>query len=394
MPLNGIPVVKFLILIMKREEMSEKTPVIPESWGQVPASDEIDLRELVLVLWCQKFLILLVTSVFVVVGIGYSMTARQVWTSQALISEPSVSQVAVLQLAVDKIQAIMSSSNSNSNSNNGSNNGASPSAAAFSSLEQPAIYQSFISAFNSMNNKRAFLMQEGIYAAEMEREGISDKRSERALMSKLAESISAKAQDKTSKDMTLSFSAETPELAQQRLVKYINFIQQQQLKSKNTELQSIWQNRIKALSAQYDSVKADTLLKRQEELQRVGYSLRISKAAGVDAPLEKVDSQEIFNIQLGAKGLAEKLNILNEIKDPELLNPELGKIRLQLSSLKALNLQDAEFTSFNMIDSPEEPFTRDKPKRPLIIVLATLLGGMLGVAIVLVRHAFRRPEVA
>ncbi len=34
-------------------------------------------------------------------------------------------------------------------------------------------------------------MQEGIYDAEMDREGISDKRSKRALMSKLAESISA-----------------------------------------------------------------------------------------------------------------------------------------------------------------------------------------------------------
>lgn len=366
--------------------MSEKIPVISNQGVQAPSSDEIDLRELILVGWRQKFLILSMTLLFAIVGIGYAMTARQVWTSQALISEPSVSQIAALQLVVEKIQAIMSS-NSNSNSN-----GAPPSTAAFSSLEQPAIYQSFISAFNSMNNKRAFLMQEGIYAVEMEREGISDKRSERALMRKLAESISAKAQDKTSENMTLSFSAETPELAQQRLVKYINFVQLQQLKSKNTELQSIWQNRIKALTAQYDSVKADTLLKKQEELQRVGYSLRISKAARVDAPLERIDSQEIFNIQLGAKGLAEKLSILNEIKDPELLNPELGKIRLQLSSLKALNLQDVEFASFNMIDSPEEPFTRDKPKRPLIVVLATLLGGMLGAAIVLVRHAFRRPE--
>ena len=47
-----------------------------------------------------------------------------------------------------------------------------------------------------------------------------------------------------------------------------------------------------------------------------------------------------------------------------------------------------------MIESPEAPFTRDKPKRQLIVVLATLLGGMLGVAIVLVRHAFRRAEGA
>lgn len=362
--------------------MSEKTPVIPNQWGQVQSSDELDLRELMSVLWRQKVFILLVTLLFAVAGIVYAMIARQVWTSQALISEPSVSQVEALQLAVDKIQAIMSSSN-----------GAPPSTAAFSSLEKPAIYQSFISAFNSMNNKRAFLTKEGVYAAEIEKSEVSDKRSERALMSKLAESISAKAIDKASQYMTLSFAAETPELAQQRLVKYIDFVQQQQLKSKNAELKSIWQNRIKALTTQYDNVKADTLLRRQEELQRVGYSLRISKAAGVDAPLERIDSQEIFNIQLGAKGLAEKLSILNEIKDPELLNPELGQIRLQLSSLKALKLQDAEFVSFNMIDSPEEPFTRDKPKRPLIAVLATLLGGMLGVAIVLVRHSFRRPEV-
>ena len=94
--------------------------------------------------------------------------------------------------------------------------------------------------------------------------------------------------------------------------------------------------------------------------------MRISKAAGVDQPLERIDSQEVFNIQLGTKGLAEKFKILNEIKDPELLNPELGKIRLQLSSLKALKLKNADFQSFNMIDSPEEPFTRDKPKRPRI----------------------------
>nr|WP_225315461.1 hypothetical protein [Aeromonas veronii] len=34
------------------------------------------------------------------------MTARQVLTSQAIISEPLISQVAALQLAVDKIQEI------------------------------------------------------------------------------------------------------------------------------------------------------------------------------------------------------------------------------------------------------------------------------------------------
>ncbi|WP_235673166.1 hypothetical protein [Aeromonas veronii] len=176
----------------------------------------------------------------------------------------------------------------------------------------------------------------------------------------------------------MSYSAETPDVALQRLVRYMSFVQQKQLKIKSAELLSIWENKIKTLTTKYEGMRAYTLLKRQEELQRVRYSLRISKAAGVDIPLELMDNQDVFYIQLGSKGLSEKLNILEEIKAPMLLNPELGKIRLQLSILKSLNLQDVKFNSFNMINSPEEPSARDKPKRLLIVVLATLLGGYWG----------------
>lgn len=360
---------------------------VPTQCVHTPVLREIDICELISVLWNDKFTILSVAFLFAIGGGSYALTAPQVWTSNAVISVPSISQVAELQLAVDKILSVTSTNTKNSNDLSMNN-------AMFSSLENPAIYQSYISAFNSMNYKRAFLIQDGIYKAEIENNGVSDKRSERALISKLAESISTKALDNTSQDMMLSFSAETPELAFQRLVRYIDFVQKKQCQIKNVELQSIWHNKIKALTVLYNSVLNDTLLKKEEELQRVKYSLRISKAAGVDAPLERVDSKEVFNIQLGAKGLAEKLSILSEIKDPEILNPELSKIRSQLNSLKSLKIQDYEFKSFNMINSPEEPFIRDKPKRPLIVVLATLLGGMLGVSIVLVRHAFRRPEVA
>jgi len=360
--------------------MSEKTPVIPNQWVQAPASDEIDLRELILVLWRQKVLILLVTGVFAIAGIVYAMTARQVWTSQALISEPSIKQVNAFQLSIDQLT-----------------NSVPPelaSAIDVSSLQRKALYSSFIAAFNSMNNKREFLTQQGIFAQEVANAGVSDGRGERALMSKLGESIVAKPFDKTSTDIQLSFSADTAEVARQRLSEYIDFIQQKEVAAKNAELQSIWQNRVKSLSAQYDSIKADTLHSRQDSIRRTEYSLRISQAAGVDKPLERINTDEIFSIDLGSKGLVEKLRILKEITDPEILNEGLGRVRLQINMLKDLHLEAVPFNSFKVIDSPEEPFTRDKPKRPLIVVLATLLGGMLGVGIVLIRHAFRRPEEA
>ncbi|MGR6860392.1 GNVR domain-containing protein [Aliivibrio salmonicida] len=46
----------------------------------------------------------------------------------------------------------------------------------------------------------------------------------------------------------------------------------------------------------------------------------------------------------------------------------------------------------HVIQEPVKATSHIKPKRALIIVLGTLLGGMLGVALVLVRFAFRKEE--
>ena len=41
---------------------------------------------------------------------------------------------------------------------------------------------------------------------------------------------------------------------------------------------------------------------------------------------------------------------------------------------------------FDVIDPPVAPELKSKPPRALICVLGTLLGGMLGVVVVLIRH--------
>ncbi|CAJ1820105.1 GNVR domain-containing protein [Aeromonas jandaei] len=263
----------------------------------------------------------------------------------------------------------------------------------FSTLQRPEIYKSFVAAFNGMNNKKAFLINEGIFAEEVKQADIKDSRSERILMDELGKNIIAMPLDKVSTDFTLRFSAESAELANRRLSKYIDFIQSQQIKAKNEELKTILKNQINSLSIQYENIKLDTLKTIQDEIVKTQYSLKVSEAAGVSRPLERVSTGSelgsVFNIDLGSKGLTEKLRILNEIQDVEVFNPELAKIRQQLNSLKMLRLADGRFSSFNMVDSPDEPFAMDKPKRLLIVMLSSLLGGILGVVIILARHAFR-----
>ena len=65
-------------------------------------------------------------------------------------------------------------------------------------------------------------------------------------------------------------------------------------------------------------------------------------------------------------------------------------IEEQTKSLMLAEVQE-EFI-FKVVDPAVVPEQKDSPKRALICVLGTLLGGMMGVAIVLVRFAFRKEE--
>lgn len=346
---------------------------LPQGW-RTSSGDEIDLRDLILMLWRQKIFILLVAGAGAIAGAAYALLAPQVWVSQAEIKQPNLKEVESLELNINQLI------------------NAQVPVEAFVTFEKKAIYDDFINNFNSFNNKRQFLTEKGYLDAEVARKDVSEDKEKRLLLKKMAEGISANVLDKLNETITLSFAAETAVEAKQRLEQYIAFIQQQESVAKGKELTTIWQNRIKTLQTQFESAKMDTLKRLQDDILRTEYSLRITQAAGIESPVQNLQSQGSLNIDLGARALAEKLKILKEIKNPEFLNPALSDLRLQLSSLQAIKLEEQPFQSFAYLASPSEPLSRDKPKRPLIVVLATLLGGMLGVGIVLVRHAFRRPE--
>ncbi|WP_428773764.1 Wzz/FepE/Etk N-terminal domain-containing protein [Vibrio sp.] len=74
---------------------------------------------------------------------------------------------------------------------------------------------------------------------------------------------------------------------------------------------------------------------------------------------------------------------------------DMRSVFYQLIEEQTKNLMLAEVESeyaFKTIDPPVIAEEKAGPKRALICVLAALLGGMLGVAIVLIRFAFRKPE--
>jgi LPS O-antigen subunit length determinant protein (WzzB/FepE family) len=104
-------------------------------------------------------------------------------------------------------------------------------------------------------------------------------------------------------------------------------------------------------------------------------------------------NNELFAIGLGSQALGAKIKALKSVTNLSVIEPRLQQIDAKLDMLKSMKIdRNIQFQTFRYLENVEQPFTRDKPKRALIAVLGTLLGGMLGVAIVLVRFAFRKED--
>ena len=354
------------------EKMSEKTPVIPNQWVQAPASDEIDLRELMLVLWRQKLLIMLVTLMFSLGGIAYALLAPQQWSASAVVAEPKPEEMTPM-LKVSKLATVLG-------------------LGGFPSGKD--LYQEFILEFNSYENRRDYLKASPLFTEVVKNDGLDGKAQVRWLRD-WSKSVTAQPVDKKGEapGVELKFAAPTSEKSLAMLEGYIDYIIKQQQKQLIQRLAEQRDLQLDGMNTEYRIMQEDTKRTLQQEIVELAMANKVAKAAGVSAPLENYNAQDRFLISLGSKGLEEKLSLLKSI-DLEVYQPTLQSLQVKMARLKSISLDGIAFRPFSYLDAPDEPLSRDKPKRPLIVVLATLLGGMLGVGIVLVKHAFRRPDEA
>ncbi|MBV7598811.1 LPS O-antigen chain length determinant protein WzzB [Aeromonas sp. sia0103] len=358
---------------MNKQVFDNSDNKLPQGW-QASSGDEIDLRELILVLWRQKILILLIAGVCGLVGVVYALTASQQWSATAVIAEPKPEDMMPMQKIAMQATALGLKDFPSGKS----------------------LYQEFVQEFNAYENRRSYLKSSPLFVEFAKAKGlVLDDKVLRRWLRDWAKLVTAQPVGKMGEtpEVVLTFAAPTAESSLVMLEGYVDYItklQQQQLVHRLGEQRDL---QLEGMNTQYVIMREDTKRALQQEISELALANRVAKAAGVAAPLENYDTQERLSISLGSKGLEEKLSLLKSI-DLELYQPKLQSLQVQMARLKRVSLEGITFRPFSYLDAPDEPMSRDKPKRPLIVVLATLLGGMLGVGIVLIRHAFRRPEQA
>ncbi|MFM7967746.1 LPS O-antigen chain length determinant protein WzzB [Aeromonas sp. A-5] len=357
---------------MTNKEITPKSEAhLPQGW-QASSGDEIDLRELILVLWREKVLILLIAVLFAAVGVSYALTAPQQWSAKAVIAEPKPEDL--LPMKKISVQA---------------------SALGLTGFpDEKKLYQEFVQEFNAYENRRDYLKASPLFAAQI-KESALDAKAQRRWLRDWANLVTAKPVDKKGEEpgIAITFAAPAAEASLAMLEGYVGYIVNLQQQKLIERLGAQRDLQLEEMNTRYTVMQEEAKRALQQEIFEITLASSVAKAAGVSTPLERTSSQERFSIVQGSKALEEKLALLKSL-DLALYQPELQKLQAQIAHLKRISLEGISFRPFSYLDAPDEPQSRDKPKRPLVVVLATLLGGMLGVGIVLVRHMFRRPESA
>lgn len=343
-------------------------------------SNEIDLFNLIGILWRSKKVILSIMVIFIIVGFFITALLPQKWTSQAEITPAERIQWSALQKTVTALNVLGVKSN----------------------IDRNEIFNLFLKKFNSQSLREDFLRHSELVMGKLKASNIDPEALRRGIVLLSQQMVAVNnSLDKNNAgspyhSWTLSFTAPTASESQEILNSYIEYISalvmQETLDTMRDEVENKKAFERDSLAIERQRMK--TL--HETTIKRLNYSLEVANAAGIKRPVysngQMVQDDPDYSITLGADGIAEKLKIEKSIADITRLNAEFLSREHRLAELEKWNISDVKFTPFKYQLSPALPTKKDGPGKGLILVLAGMLGLLVACAAVLTRHALKERE--
>jgi LPS O-antigen subunit length determinant protein (WzzB/FepE family) len=338
-------------------------------------ANEIDLINLVEILWRARTKIVATVFAFACVGILVSFLLPQKWTSQAIVTPAEPVQWQDLENTLTKLRVLDMDI----------------------SVSRADVFNLFIKKFQSPSLLEEYLRSSPYVMEQLKGADIDEMDLHRAIvrlsekMTAVDSNVSKKNETSLYTSWTLSFTAPQAEEAQSVLQGYIQYISD--IVEKET-LKDIRNKLSIKTSYEKERLAMDRVrLKNQLEanIQRLNYSLEIANAAGIKKPVysngQAVKDDPDFSISLGADGISRKLEIEKSVTDVAEINGELRNRQYHVDQLLAMNVSDVKFTPFKYQLSPSLPVKKDGPAKSMIVILAALLGGMVACGGVLLNYA-------
>ncbi|KKA55452.1 LPS O-antigen chain length determinant protein WzzB [Enterobacter roggenkampii] len=306
-------------------------------------SEQIDLLDLMLQLWREKWMIATFVIVFIALAVGYLFVAKEKWTSSAIIAQPDAAQIAPYSNALNILYGT-----------------AAPSMLDIQTRAIDRFNASFSALSQALDNQ--------------------------AVPEKLTIEPAVKGQ---ALPLSVTYTSTSAEAAQKQLAQYIQQVDEQTAKELALDLKDNIKEQIKTLN---DSLQNQEKVAQEQKDLRIK---QIAEAAKITSPqlqqTQDVTQETLF--LLGSEGL--KSMIDNEASRPLVFPTAYYQTKRNLLDIQNLNVNPDTIHVYRYVMKPDLPVRRDSPKKAVILVLAVLLGGMIGSGVVLGRNALRnyKPKV-
>lgn len=306
-------------------------------------SEQIDLIDLLLQLWRGKWVI----SVFVVLAVVlaglYVTFAKEKWTSTAVITMPDVGQIAGYSNAMTILYGD-------------------------TKVNTIDIQQRVIGRFSSSFS------------------ALSEALKNQAQPEKLTIDTAVKGQPLP---LSLSYEGESAENAQKKLAQYIQQVDEQIARELDQDLVVNIKSRQSDLQASLSTQEKVAQEQKNLRIKQITQALTVANEAGIKTP-QAQQSQEMTQDTLFLLGsTALESMIKNESSRPLIFSDDYYKTRQNYLDIQRITPDAKNIHAYRYVMKPTLPLFRDSPKRALTLVLAVLLGAIVGAGVVLVRNAVR-----
>lgn len=313
---------------------------------QPDPNEQIDLIDLLVQLWRGKYTIAAFIALAIIVAAVYLFVAKEKWTSEAIVTLPDSGQIA------------------NYNNSMGILYGQNPTNA-------PTVVDVQERFFNRFNSSISALAEQLQNKADKEQLKIEQ---------------TVKGQEVP---LTISYTATSAEQAQKTLNKYIQQVNKQVVKELDNDLTVNINSKLEDLKASLATQTRVAQEQKDKRLAVLNQALIVAQQAGIKDTLvqqaETLSEDTLF--VLGSDALSSIIK--NEGTRPLPLSDYYYQTRQTLLAISALKSKPDSIYSFRYVMQPSLPVYRDSPKRALTIILAVLLGAIVGAGVVLARNALR-----
>ncbi|WP_313626286.1 LPS O-antigen chain length determinant protein WzzB [Kosakonia sp.] len=316
------------------------------SAGQSIEPEQIDIIVLLSQIWRGKWIVSLFIILFIIIAGIYLSVAKEKWTSVAVISSPDAGQIAGYSNAM----SILSNDDK---------------------YDIAGIQQRVIGRFNSA------------FAA------LSETLDNQEEPEKLTIDTAVQGQ---SLPLKVTYQGSTAQDAQKKLAQYIEQIDQQIAKELIDDLQTSVKSRTRDLVELLSTQEKVAQEQKDLRIKQIAQALSVAKEAEVHSPqvrqTENVSQDTLF--LLGSAALESMIK--NESSRPLVFPDDYYKTRKNLLNIQTIVVKPQNIHAYRYVMKPTLPIHRDSPRKVITLVVAILLGGILGSGFVLMRNEFRERQ--